>query len=234
MSHEYRALVERLRETLTKRRYNPVVVQNYCRNADYFLRYLAERRVALEATTPTEVADYLRLAVQQFRERRGRAPARHWISVPRSGIHRLSKLALKRWPPEPAATDAGELLCREVCDQYQTWLREQRGLAAASIYALMWETRYETPPARIVPVLADEGIYIASESSFHRVLRGHGQMNRRGRARPPRASGPLRTHIATRPGEVWCWDVTFLPTQIQGRWFYFYLILDLYSQDRRL
>jgi transposase InsO family protein len=87
-----------------------------------------------------------------------------------------------------------------------------------------------TPPARIVPALADEGIYIASESSFHRVLRAHGQMNRRGRAQPPRASRPPTTHIATGPGDVWCWDVTFLPAQIQGRWFYFYLILDLYSR----
>jgi putative transposase len=41
---------------------------------------------------------------------------------------------------------------------------------------------------------------------------------------------PPTTHIATRPGDVWCWDVTFLPAQIQGRWFYFYLILDLYSR----
>ena len=43
-------------------------------------------------------------------------------------------------------------------------------------------------------------------------------------------SRPPTTHIASRPGEVWCWDVTFLPAQIQGRWFYFYLILDLYSR----
>ena len=28
------------------------------------------------------------------------------------------------------------------------------------------------PPARIVPMLADEGVYVASESSFARVLRG--------------------------------------------------------------
>jgi putative transposase len=101
----------------------------------------------------------------------------------------------------------------------------------AKIVAICNELRFaETPPARIVPVLADEGLYIASESSFHRVLRAHGQMNRRGRARPPRTSVPPRTHIASRPGEVWCWDVTFLPAQIQGRWFYFYLILDLYSR----
>ena len=101
----------------------------------------------------------------------------------------------------------------------------------ARIVEVANEPRFaETPPARIVPVLADEGIYIASESSFHRVLRAHGQMTRRGRARPPRRTRPPTTHIATRPGAVWCWDVTFLPATVQGRWFYLYLILDLYSR----
>ena len=101
----------------------------------------------------------------------------------------------------------------------------------ARIVEVANEPRFaETPPARVVPVLADEGIYIASESSFHRVLRAHGQMNRRGRARPPRPSRPPTTHIATQPGAVWCWDVTFLPATVQGRWFYLYLILDLYSR----
>jgi putative transposase len=41
----------------------------------------------------------------------------------------------------------------------------------------------ELPPARIVPMLADEGTYIASESSFSRVLRAHGQVRHRGRAK---------------------------------------------------
>jgi hypothetical protein len=142
MSPDPSVLVAQLREALTQQRYNPVVIGNYCRNADYFLSYLATREIALETVTPTDVADYLRLSVRQFRKRHGRAPARYWIGIPRSGIHGLLKLALKRWPPEPAATDVGELLCREICDQYQTWLREQRGLAAASIYALMWEARH--------------------------------------------------------------------------------------------
>ena len=87
-----------------------------------------------------------------------------------------------------------------------------------------------TPPARIVPALADEGVYVASEASFHRVLRDHGQMRRRGRARPPRSAGPPSTHVATAPGQVWCWDVTFLPARVQGRWFYLFLILDLFSR----
>jgi integrase/recombinase XerD len=142
MSHEYDALVSQFRESLTQQRYNRVVVHSYCRNADYFLSHLAARKIALEAVTPTEVSNYLRLAVRQFRRRHGRAPARYWVSIPRSGIHGLLRLALKRWPPEPATSDAGELLCREVCDQYQTWLREERGLAVASIDALMWEARY--------------------------------------------------------------------------------------------
>ena len=93
----------------------------------------------------------------------------------------------------------------------------------------------ETPPARIVPVLADEGTSIASESSLHRVLRAAGQINRRARARPPRPSRPPSTHVATAPGQVWCWDVSFLPAQVQGRWFYLSLILlslilDLFSR----
>jgi putative transposase len=93
----------------------------------------------------------------------------------------------------------------------------------------------DTPPARIVPApivpaLADEDVYLASESTFHRVLRAHGQMNRRGRARPPRASRTPATHIAAAPGEIRCWDVTFLPAHVEGRRFYFYMILDLYSR----
>ncbi len=81
----------------------------------------------------------------------------------------------------------------------------------AHIIAVANQPRFaETPPTRIVPALADEGTTIASESSFHRVLRAAGQMNRRGRARPPRPSRPPSTHIATRPGEVWCWDLTLI------------------------
>jgi len=142
MSHEYGALVLQFRETLTEQRYNRVVVDSYCRNADYFLSYLAERKIAFEAVTPTDVSNYLCLAVQRFCEGHSRAPARYWVSIPRAGIHGLLRLTLKHWPPEPATSDVGELLCREVCDQYQTWLREERGLAVASIDALMWEARY--------------------------------------------------------------------------------------------
>jgi putative transposase len=51
--------------------------------------------------------------------------------------------------------------------------------------------------ARIVPMLADEGMHLSSESAFGRVLRAHGQTARRARAKAPRAKGPPTTHIAT-------------------------------------
>ena len=86
------------------------------------------------------------------------------------------------------------------------------------------------PPARIVPMLADEGVYLASESTFARVLRAHGQTVHRGRAKAPRAKRPPTTHIASAVSQVWCWDMTYLPATVIGRWFHLYLILDLYSR----
>ena len=101
----------------------------------------------------------------------------------------------------------------------------------AALLAVANEPRFASvPPARIVPMLADEGVYLGSESSMARVLKDHGQNARRGRAKAPKASRPPTTHIATAPGQVWCWDMTYLPAQVMGRWFHLYLILDLYSR----
>ena len=62
------------------------------------------------------------------------------------------------------------------------------------------------PPSQIVPRLADRDIYIASESSFYRVLQERGQNHRRGRARPPARRKPPTSFAATGPCEVWSWE----------------------------
>ena len=85
------------------------------------------------------------------------------------------------------------------------------------------------PPSQIVPALADEGRYIASESTFYRILREEGQQQRRGRSRT-RKNQPLSTHCATGPNQVWCWDITWLPGPAKGVYYHLYLILDLYSR----
>jgi len=86
------------------------------------------------------------------------------------------------------------------------------------------------PPGQLVPRLADEGLYIGSESTMYRVLKEDEQLNHRGKAQKPREPKPKSTHCATGPNEVWCWDVTWLPGPARGLFFYLYLILDLYSR----
>ena len=101
----------------------------------------------------------------------------------------------------------------------------------AEIVRVANEPRFAAvPPARIVPMLADDGVYLASESTFSRVLRDEGQAAHRGRAKKPRTVRPPTTHVATAPRQVWCWDMTYLPAHVLGRWFHLYLILDLYSR----
>lgn len=85
------------------------------------------------------------------------------------------------------------------------------------------------PPARIVPMLTDEGVYIASESRFARVLRSEGQNAHRGRAKAHKAVRSPTTHITSSSRQVWCWDMTFLPAIVTGLWLHLYLVLDLYS-----
>lgn len=86
------------------------------------------------------------------------------------------------------------------------------------------------PPSQIVPRLADQGRYIASESSMYRILRERGQNHRRGRARPPSRSKPPASFQANGPCEVWSWDITWLPGPVAGTFFYLYLILDIFSR----
>ncbi len=86
------------------------------------------------------------------------------------------------------------------------------------------------PPSQIVPRLADRGDYIASESSFYRVLRERGLNHRRGRARPATRRKPPTSFEAEAPCKVWSWDITWLPGPIAGSFFYLYLIVDIFSR----
>jgi putative transposase len=101
--------------------------------------------------------------------------------------------------------------------------------------ALVWAVCHEPahaslPPSQLVPRLADQGQYLASESTFYRVLRAADAQHHRGRSRPPQRTRLPVTHAAHQPGQVWSWDITWLPGPAKGLFFYLYLILDLYSR----
>lgn len=134
-------LIAELKVVLITQRYSPVVVGNYCAYARGFLDYLAERCIPIMEVTEAQVAHHLHHAIAMFRKRHGRSPGPYWHSIPRSGIYALLRLAQGQWPPAPKATCAAEAMRFAICDEYETWLREERGLAEPSIYALMWEGR---------------------------------------------------------------------------------------------
>ncbi|WP_254934928.1 IS3 family transposase [Cyanobium sp. WAJ14-Wanaka] len=86
------------------------------------------------------------------------------------------------------------------------------------------------PPAQIVPALADQGLFIGSESSLYRVLHQAGQCHRRGRARLPQEPRSVPRLMAAGPNRVWSWDITYLPTTVRGIWLYLYLVIDVWSR----
>lgn len=86
------------------------------------------------------------------------------------------------------------------------------------------------PPGQIVPILADQGLYIGSERSFYRVLHAHDQAHHRGRAKPPQEPREVPRLKADGPNQVWSWDITYLPTNVSGVWLYLYLVIDVWSR----
>ena len=86
------------------------------------------------------------------------------------------------------------------------------------------------PPSQIVPRLADQGRYIASESTFYRVLREADQLAHRRSERPARAHRKPRAVRADAPNQLYSWDITYLPTTVRGQYFYLYLFLDVFSR----
>lgn len=84
-------------------------------------------------------------------------------------------------------------------------------------------------PKQIVPSLADNGSYIASESTFYRVLREADQLAHRGRSKP-RASKPPNEYRATGPRQLLSWDITYLRAPVRGTFFFLYMFLDVWSR----
>ena len=134
---------------------------------------------------------------------------------------------------------------------YQRWTREggvradQRPLVARptpanaltpeeeqAILAVCHRPEFASlPPEQIVARLLDEEqCYIASVSSFYRVLRRHGELAHRGRAKAPVSRPQPTTFHATGPNQVWSWDCTWLPGPVKGLFFYLVMILDVYSR----
>jgi len=83
-------------------------------------------------------------------------------------------------------------------------------------------------PPEIHATLLDEGQYFCSQRTMYRVLeRNHQTVERR--QSPPRKYARPEL-LASRPNEVWSWDITKLKGPRKWTYFYLYTILDVYSR----
>lgn len=84
-------------------------------------------------------------------------------------------------------------------------------------------------PPQIVPQLADRGEYLCSESTMYRLLREANQLEHRGRQQPATRRKPPEK-CATAPNQLWCWDISYLPTKVRGQFYYLYMVEDVFSR----
>ncbi len=85
------------------------------------------------------------------------------------------------------------------------------------------------PPCQIVPRLADKGKYVASESTFYRILHAENLLAHRSRAQPRKHAKPEEL-LAMSPNEIWSWDITYLRASVVGTFYYLYLPMDIFSR----
>lgn len=83
--------------------------------------------------------------------------------------------------------------------------------------------------AQAYTLLLDEGIYLCSQATMHRLLRERGQAGeRRAQATHPARKKPEL--LATGPNQIWSWDITKLKGPARGIWYLLYVIIDIYSR----
>jgi putative transposase len=138
----------------------------------------------------------------------------------------LSSRTLQRW-------QAGETLAEDRRPQRQyTPTHALTESERAKVLAVANSDEFaDCPPSQIVPRLADQGIYLASESTFYRILKAAQQLKHRRSERPNQPRTKPRALSATAPNQLYSWDITYLPTAIKGQFYYLYLFLDLFSRQ---
>ena len=138
----------------------------------------------------------------------------------------LSERTLQRWKNdrEMGAEDGRPARLQSPKNQLCA-LERQRLLAVANSPKFG-----HLPPSQRVPRLADEGRYIASESTFYRVLKAERMLQHRGAQSPRKPRSKPRALQATAPNQLFSWDISYLPTEIKGVYFYLYMFMDIFSR----
>ena len=159
-------------------------------------------------------------AVTELAPVTGVAEACRVLGVPRSTYYRRH-----------STRTADELL--RVVDSGRSGRRSPRALSAEErneIRAVLNSERFvDCAPREVYASLLDDGIYLCSWSTMYRILREANEVKRR---RDQRRQGAYAKPelLATRPNQLWSWDITKLKGPTTWSYYYLYVILDVYSR----
>lgn len=142
---------------------------------------------------------------------------------PACAVLDITLRTMERWQQEGGLQDKRQYATRVPHNKLS---EEERKRVLTTVNS---ERYRDLPVSKIVPLLADEQTYLASESTFYRVLRAEDQLTHRQKSKPARHSKP-KAYVAGQANQVWSWDISYLPTQVQGLYFYLYLIVDIFSR----
>lgn len=136
----------------------------------------------------------------------------------------ISARTIQRWRNRPGGDDRR-------CGPHGRPPNALSPIEEAQIVSVLTSSRYAgLSPKQLVPQLADEGLYLASESTMYRVQRRHGLRAKRKAANRTHTTRACMVHSATRPDQVWSWDITRLPTVRRREYLHLYLIMDVWSR----
>lgn len=136
----------------------------------------------------------------------------------------ISARTIERWRGQPGGDDRR-------CGPRRRPRNALTAVEEAHLLAIMTSARYgHLPPKQLVPRLADEGTYIASESTMYRLQKRVGLGAHRRPVLRTHVTRGATVHQATRSNQLWSWDITYLPAAIRGRFLRLYLVLDVWSR----
>lgn len=99
-----------------------------------------------------------------------------------------------------------------------------------AVRAVLHEGRFvDKAPAEVYATLLDEGRYVCSERTMYRLLEANDELRER-RDILSHKNHPKPELLATRPNELWSWDITKLHGPKKWTYYYLYVILDVFSR----
>jgi len=137
----------------------------------------------------------------------------------------ISPRSLQRWRQSGEAEEDGRTRRQFVPANKLSEMEREQLLQIANS-----ERFSDLPPTQIVPMLAEQGQYIGSESTFYRVLREENFLQHRQASRPVTVTNRPKPLVADAPNQLYSWDITYLPQAVKGLFFYLYLFMDIFSR----